>query len=133
MTNPRLTDPEVLEDRYPVRLRQFRIRRGSGGAGRHNGGDGVVRQIEFLQPVTVSLLTQRRRLPPYGLQGGEPGAVGQNVLRRAGSDTDEDLGWAATFEANAGDVVTILTPGGGGYGVPNTIASPSDEMKGHGL
>ena len=126
MTNTRLTDPEVLEDRYPVRLRQFRIRQGSGGKGHRNGGDGVVRQVEFLEPVTVSLLTQRRVRPPYGLHGGEPGAVGRNTLRRAGSDTDEDLGPAATFQAGAGDVVTILTPGGGAYGTTTDTNAPAD-------
>ena len=84
MTNTRLTDPEVLERRYPVRVREFSIRRGSGGAGRHRGGDGAVRELEFLRPLTVSLLTQRRGPhPPYGVAGGEPGALGRNRLIRA--------------------------------------------------
>ena len=117
MTNTRLTDPEVLEDRYPVRLRQFLIRRGSGGEGRHHGGNGIIRQIEFLEPVTVSLLTQRRSRAPYGLKGGQAGCPGQNLLRRAGSNTDEEIGSSIEFEVNAGDVVTVLTPGGGGYGL----------------
>jgi 5-oxoprolinase (ATP-hydrolysing) len=115
MTNTRLTDPEVLEDRYPVRLQQFLIRRGSGGEGQHRGGNGIIRKIEFLEPVTVSLLTQRRSRAPYGLQDGQAGCSGKNLLRRAGSNTDEKLGSSIEFEVNAGDVVTILTPGGGGY------------------
>ena len=80
MTNTRLTDPEILERRYPVRVREFSIRRGSGGAGRHRGGDGVVRRMEFLRPLTLSLLTQRRGPhPPYGMAGGEAGAAGRRI------------------------------------------------------
>jgi 5-oxoprolinase (ATP-hydrolysing) len=116
MTNTRITDPEILEDRYPVRLRQFLIRRGSGGEGRHCGGNGIIRQIEFLEPATVSLLTQRRSRAPYGLQDGQAGCPGENLIRRAGSDTDEKLDASIQFEVSHGDVVTILTPGGGGYG-----------------
>jgi 5-oxoprolinase (ATP-hydrolysing) len=116
MTNTRLTDPEVLERRYPVRLASFAIRRGSGGAGLHRGGDGTVRRIEFLKPLDVSLLTQRRGpYPPYGLEGGQAGAVGRNTLVRA-DGTREDLGGRAQFTARAGDVLIIETPGGGGYG-----------------
>ena len=122
MTNTRLTDPEVLEDRYPVRLRKFLIRRGSGGEGRRRGGNGIIRQVEFLEPVTVSLLTQRRSRVPYGLKGGQSGFAGQNLLRRSGSGTDEELASSAEFEVNPGDMVTILTPGGGGYG-PHIPAS----------
>lgn len=116
MTNTRLTDPEVIEDRFPVRLREFSIRRGSGGAGQHRGGDGVVRRIEFLRPVQVSLLTSRRGpYPPYGMNGGSPGQLGRNSLQRAdGSETE--LAGRAQFEALPGDVLTIETPGGGGYG-----------------
>jgi 5-oxoprolinase (ATP-hydrolysing) len=116
MTNTRLTDPEVLEDRYPVRLMKFAIRDGSGGDGRHRGGEGIIRQVEFLEPLTVSLLTQRRRRAPYGVHGGRAGAVGHNLLRRAGSTEDEDLGSANEIEVDRGDIVTIMTPGGGGYG-----------------
>jgi 5-oxoprolinase (ATP-hydrolysing) len=118
MTNTRLTDPEVLERRYPVRVRSFSIRRNSGGAGRHHGGDGVVRQLEFLQPLEVSILSQRRGpYPPYGLEGGAPGALGRNTLTRA-DGTVENLEGRAQFQAQAGDVLTIETPGGGGCGTP---------------
>jgi 5-oxoprolinase (ATP-hydrolysing) len=115
MTNTRLTDPEVLERRYPVRVHEFSIRRGSGGPGRHRGGDGVVRRLEFLRPLRVSILSERRGpYPPFGLQGGEPGALGRNTLRCAGSETTEDLGGKVQIEVATGDVLTIETPGGGG-------------------
>ncbi|HVW02299.1 MAG TPA: hydantoinase B/oxoprolinase family protein, partial [Planctomycetaceae bacterium] len=117
MTNTRLTDPEVLERRYPVRVHEFSIRRGSGGQGRHHGGDGVVRRLEFLRPLRVSILSERRGpYPPFGLQGGEPGALGRNTLLRAGGGTLEDLGGKVQIEVSAGDVLTIETPGGGGCG-----------------
>ncbi|MBI1817668.1 MAG: hydantoinase B/oxoprolinase family protein [Deltaproteobacteria bacterium] len=116
MTNTRLTDPEVLEARYPVRLRRFAIRRNSGGAGCHRGGDGIVRKIEFLAPLEVSLLTGRRTSAPYGMAGGAPGARGRNRLRRADAADWQELGWAAQIHVEPGDVVLIETPGGGGYG-----------------
>ncbi len=116
MTNTRLTDPEVLEQRYPVRLEEFSIRRGSGGRGAHRGGDGVVRRIRFLRRLRVSLLHQRRGAhPPYGLAGGEPGAPGKNMLLRKDGSV-RDLGGQADFVAEEGDVLRIETPGGGGYG-----------------
>ncbi len=117
MTNTRLTDPEVLEDRYPVRLRLFAIRRGSGGKGQHRGGDGVVREIEFLEPLDVSLLTQRRTRQPYGLVGGEPGARGENLLLARGGKP-KLLRSSDEFRARVGDVLRVSTPGGGGYGKP---------------
>jgi 5-oxoprolinase (ATP-hydrolysing) len=117
MTNTRLTDPEVLEARYPVRLRRFAIRRGSGGAGHQRGGDGVVREIEFLEPLEISLLTQRRARPPYGIAGGRSGANGRNSLIRA-DGSEEQLGSSASVVAQPGDVLRIETPGGGGYGKP---------------
>jgi 5-oxoprolinase (ATP-hydrolysing) len=121
MTNTRLTDPEVFESRYPVRLHEFAIRRGSGGAGHHAGGDGIVRRIEFLRPLEVSLLTQRRGpYAPYGVAGGRPGALGRNTLRRA-DGTVEPLPGICQFTVAAGDQLTLETPGGGGYGPP-----PSD-------
>jgi len=116
MTNTRLTDPEVLEDRYPIRLRKFQIRVGSGGNGQHPGGDGIIRQIEFLEPLTISLLTQRRTRPPYGINGGQPGKPGRNLLRRQSQPDEEDLGWCGQFEVAQGDVITLMTPGGGGFG-----------------
>lgn len=116
MTNTRLTDPEVLEDRYPVRLRCFAIRRGSGGAGRQRGGDGVVREIEILAPLEISLLTQRRERPPYGAAGGQPGACGRNSLLRADGNV-QVLGHIAHVFAQPGDVLRIETPGGGGFGL----------------
>ncbi|MBI5759601.1 MAG: hydantoinase B/oxoprolinase family protein, partial [Planctomycetales bacterium] len=118
MTNTRLTDPEVLERRYPVRLLEFSIRRGSGGAGARRGGDGVTRRVEFLRPVRLSLLTERRGpYPPFGLHDGQPGAFGRNTLHRAGSDTAEDCGGKIQTKVQPGDALTIETPGAGGWGV----------------
>lgn len=115
MTNTRLTDPEVLEQRYPVRLLQFSIRRNSGGAGRHRGGNGIVREIEFLRPLHVSMLSQRREPhAPYGLEKGEPGCSGRNSLLTGGAADVFDLGGAFTRHVVAGDVLRIETPGGGG-------------------
>jgi 5-oxoprolinase (ATP-hydrolysing) len=116
MTNTRLTDPEVIEQRYPIRVRKFCIRRGSGGRGRRHGGDGVVRELEFLRPLEVSIVSQRRgEYPPYGLEGGVPGAIGRNTLHRADGHVQQ-LGGQVQFTAAAGDVLTIETPGGGGFG-----------------
>jgi 5-oxoprolinase (ATP-hydrolysing) len=123
MTNTRLTDPEIFERRYPVRLREFSIRRGSGGQGHHRGGDGVVRRVEFLRSLSVSLLTQRRGpAPPFGLAGGKPGALGRNTRIHADGRL-ENLGARAQFTAAAGDALTIETPGGGGWGVPQELDS----------
>ncbi|MFF9175023.1 hydantoinase B/oxoprolinase family protein [Streptomyces sp. NPDC014793] len=118
MTNSRLTDPEVLEWRLPVRLEEFTVRRGSGGAGRRRGGDGAVRRIRFLEPMTVSTLSQHRRVPPYGMAGGEPGALGANRVERA-DGTVTDLGGSGSADVGPGDVLVIETPGGGGYGRPS--------------
>ena len=116
MTNTRLTDPEVLESRYPIRLVRFAIRRGSGGRGKHRGGCGVLRELEFLAPLKVSILSQRRTTAPYGLCGGESGRSGRNLLRRAGSDGVDELPPIAHVTVLPGDRLTIETPGGGGYG-----------------
>jgi 5-oxoprolinase (ATP-hydrolysing) len=115
MTNSRLTDPEVLESRHPVRVREFRYRRGSGGSGRHRGGDGLVRRIEFCAPMSAAILSNRRRVAPFGLAGGGDGARGVNRLRRADGSVIE-LPACAGVEVAAGDEIAIETPGGGGYG-----------------
>jgi 5-oxoprolinase (ATP-hydrolysing) len=117
MTNSRLTDPEVLEWRCPVLVEAFHIREGSGGAGRWRGGDGVVRRIRFCEPMSVSLLANRRRVAPFGLEGGGTGALGAARLHRATGDTLE-LGPSVEVEVGAGDVFVIETPGGGGFGTP---------------
>ncbi|MDX5575245.1 hydantoinase B/oxoprolinase family protein [Streptomyces sp. ID01-9D] len=115
MTNSRLTDPEILEWRLPVRLESFAVRDDSGGAGRWHGGDGVQRRIRFLEPVTVALLSGHRRVPPYGAEGGDPGALGAQHIERAGGGT-VPLKGCDTAELDAGDVLVVRTPGGGGYG-----------------
>ncbi|MFF0502684.1 hydantoinase B/oxoprolinase family protein [Streptomyces fimicarius] len=115
MTNSRLTDPEILEWRLPVRLESFAVRDDSGGAGRRHGGDGVQRRIRFLEPVTVALLSGHRRVPPYGAEGGDPGALGAQHIERAGGGT-VPLKGCDTAELDAGDVLVVRTPGGGGYG-----------------
>ena len=122
MTNSRLTDPEILESRYPVLLRRFCIRQASGGEGRWRGGDGVIREIEFLEPLTGAMLANRRRIRPPGLVGGESAAAGiTRIYRRDGST--EELAACARFELQAGDVLEISTPGGGGYGNPSDRAT----------
>ncbi len=115
MTNSRLTDPEVLEWRYPVRLESFSIRAGSGGAGRWRGGDGGVRRIHFLEAMTASILSNGRRVPAFGMAGGAPGALGVNRVERADGRSETLPGCAAT-EMQPGDVFVIETPGGGGFG-----------------
>src|SRR5262245_35763136 len=115
MTNSRLTDPEVLEQRYPVRIVRFAIRRGSGGGGRRRGGDGVVREVEFLTPMQAAILSNRRRVAPFGLAGGSPGACGRNYVLRRDGRVDELLAAAAADDA-AGDRRVIVAPRGGGYG-----------------
>jgi 5-oxoprolinase (ATP-hydrolysing) len=115
MTNSRLTDTEVLEQRFPVRIRQFCVRRGSGGAGRWRGGDGVVREIEFLEAMQAGILSNRRRSRSFGLDGAEAGKVGRNTVLRASGRT-ETLGNAAQIELARGDRIRIETPGGGGFG-----------------
>ncbi len=115
MTNSRLTDPEVLEFRFPVLVEDFHIRDGSGGAGRWRGGDGVVRKIRFREPMTASLLANRRKVAPFGLDGGGAGALGTGRVERA-DGTATILGATATIDLQAGDLVVIETPGGGGFG-----------------
>jgi 5-oxoprolinase (ATP-hydrolysing) len=115
MTNSRLTDPEVLESRFPVLVRSFVVRRGSGGRGRWRGGDGAVRRLEFREAMTVSTLSSHRRVPPYGLDGGSPGALGRNYVVRA-SGEEVSMAGADSVEVLPGDVLVVETPGGGGYG-----------------
>ncbi|MFO7277293.1 MAG: hydantoinase B/oxoprolinase family protein [Pseudomonadota bacterium] len=117
MTNSRLTDPEVLEMKFPVLLREFSIRRGSGGAGRWRGGDGTVRRIEFRAPLSGALLANHRRIAPFGLDGGEPALPGTARIVRATGEI-EVLGATARFDVRPGDVLEIATPGGGGFGAP---------------
>ena len=111
MTNTLNTPIESLETHYPLRVRRYQLRRDSGGGGRFGGGDGIIREFEFLEPAAVTLLTERRRRGPWGLAGGEPGAPGSNILN------GELLASKAAFDVVAGDVLTVTTPGGGGWGV----------------
>ena len=118
MTNSRLTDPEILEWRYPVLLESFRIRKGSGGLGRHNGGDGVIRKIRFLEPMSAAILSGRRTTEPFGLSGGDAGLTGKTEVIRAGGSRTV-LKYADHADLSPGDVISIATPGGGGFGKPS--------------
>jgi 5-oxoprolinase (ATP-hydrolysing) len=125
MTNSRLTDPEVLEWRYPVRVERFVIRRGSGGAGRWPGGDGGHRELRLLEPMTVTTLASHRRIAPYGMAGGRPGALGRNWVQRA-DGTAVPMHGCDSVTVGAGDLFIIETPGGGGYGAPDDQRPPGD-------
>ncbi|KAG7562697.1 hypothetical protein FFLO_01857 [Filobasidium floriforme] len=140
MTNTRITDPEILERRYPVILHQFGYRSNSGGKGLYNGGDGVIREMEFLQPIEVSLLTERRARQPYGMAGGEDGQSGLNLqistIKRKTTDGKEELvkrernlGGKATVAFSAGDRLVLNTPGGGGWGVPGGPAEVKSKVE----
>jgi 5-oxoprolinase (ATP-hydrolysing) len=115
MTNSRLTDPEVLESRYPILVKNFAIRPHSGGVGRHRGGNGVIRQIQFREPMTAAILSGHRSIPPFGLAGGAPGAVGRNQVERSMGEV-ESIEGKAEISMQTGDVFSIETPGGGGFG-----------------
>ncbi len=115
MTNTRMTDPEVLETRFPVRVEEFSIRRGSGGAGRYRGGDGIVRRLTFLDEMTVTVLSSHRIVPPHGAAGGQPGKVGENAVQRR-DGTIETLQGNDRAQMHPGDSFIMRTPGGGGYG-----------------
>jgi N-methylhydantoinase B len=115
MTNSRLSDPEVLETRYPVQVESFSLRPESGGKGKHSGGDGVIRRIRFLEAMTANILSNHRVIPPFGLNGGEAGYVGRNWIQRH-DGTQENLNSTATVEMKPGDIFVIETPGGGGFG-----------------
>jgi 5-oxoprolinase (ATP-hydrolysing) len=120
MTNTRMTDPETLEVRYPVRLWRFQVRSGSGGAGAKRGGDGVIRELEFLAPLSVTTLNQRRgEYPPFGLRGGGPGAVGENIMIHGGQS--KTVPGCTTMTVEVGDRLIVQTPGGGGYGAAETV------------
>ena len=115
MTNSRLTDPEVLEFRYPVLVEEFKIRENSGGKGQYSGGNGVIRNIKFLEPMTANILSSHRKISPFGLAAGEVGKVGKNCVKRK-DGTEEILNSTATVEMESGDHFIIETPGGGGFG-----------------
>ncbi|KAK9965359.1 hypothetical protein ABG768_004455 [Culter alburnus] len=115
MTNTRITDPEILESRYPVILEQFSLRPGSGGKGLYHGGDGVIRKLRFRSPVVLSVLTERRSTRPYGLHGGKNGAPGLNLLHKTDGRV-LNLGAKNTISLDPGDMFSLFTPGGGGYG-----------------
>jgi 5-oxoprolinase (ATP-hydrolysing) len=115
MTNTRMTDPEILELRYPVIVEEFAIRPGSGGRGRHNSGDGTRRALRFREPMHVSMLSGYRRLRPPGLEGGDPGQPGRNLIRRRSGKID-DLGGCGEAGVDQGDTLIIETPTGGGFG-----------------
>ena len=114
MTNSRLTDPEVLEFRFPVRLESYEIRHGSGGGGRYPGGDGGVRRMRFLEDMTAAILSNNRLHAPFGLSGGQPGAMGRNYVERADGTVQPLVQDSA--QLRPGDVFVVETPGGGGYG-----------------
>jgi len=120
MSNTRNTPVEAIEHYLPVRIRQYRLRRGSGGAGRFRGGDGLVREYEALCDTTVTVLSERRASRPYGAQGGEPGASGRNTVIRA-DGTEQALPGKIRVELRTGDRLRIETPGGGGYGPPSLL------------
>jgi N-methylhydantoinase B/oxoprolinase/acetone carboxylase alpha subunit len=117
MTNTRITDAEVLEARYPVRVWQWSVRRGSGGKGRFAGGDGLIRELEFLAPLEVSILSERRNTLPFGLHGGHSAAPGRNLLNGG------VLPGRVEFQVQPGDRLRIETPGGGGYGPPGATSA----------
>jgi N-methylhydantoinase B len=119
MSNTRNTPIEALEHALPVRVERYTLRRGSGGAGLHPGGDGLRRDLRFLAPVTATVLSERRRHAPWGLAGGGPGALGRNCLIRNGQETG--LPGKFTLSLLPGDVLSLQTPGGGGWGEPQAV------------
>jgi 5-oxoprolinase (ATP-hydrolysing) len=131
MTNSRLTDPEVLEWRYPVRVESYEVRPGSGGEGRWAGGDGGRRAIRFLEPMTVNTLASHRRVPPYGMAGGEPGSLGRHWVERA-DGSEVVMRGCDSAAVGAGDLLVIETPGGGGYGSANTGSVTRERAEGGG-
>lgn len=126
MTNTRITDPEILERRYPVVLRRFDLRPGSGGIGKHHGGDGIVRIIEFSTPMKVSILSERRAIEPYGLAGGQNGQRGENLWVKTDGRV-VNLGGKNTAMMVKGDKIVIQSPGGGGWGTANSDSTISKD------
>ena len=130
MTNTRITDPEVLERRYPVILRRFSLREDSGGKGRFNGGDGIIRDVEFCIPMKVSILSERRAFAPYGLEGGQEGKRGRNIWFKKSGQV-RNLGGKNTARVAAGDRVVIETPGGGAFGKAVAGLNGTNGINGH--
>jgi 5-oxoprolinase (ATP-hydrolysing) len=131
MTNSRLTDPEVLESRFPVLVERFELRRGSGGGGRYCGGDGVLRKLRFREPMHAAILSGRRRVAPFGLAGGAAGTPGMNSVERRDGRC-EPLNGTAAVDMQAGDAFIIETPGGGGYGEPHRAAEQAGDDRNSG-
>jgi len=125
MTNTRITDPEILELRYPVRVETFAIRPNSGGKGARRGGNGVIRKLRFLEPMTATIVASRRTQPPFGLQGGSPGAAGRQWVERADGST-EMLPGSAEAKIAENDAIVIETPGGGGFGPDSANAEGAE-------
>ncbi|NNE61062.1 MAG: hypothetical protein HKN35_09215, partial [Woeseia sp.] len=123
MTNSRMTDVEVFEQNFPVIVESFSIRAGSGGNGKWHGGSGAIRRLRFLEPVAASILSNHRRVAPFGLAGGGSATTGVNRIERA-NGTVEELDGTATVELDAGDAIVIETPGGGGFGRPDLKLEP---------
>jgi N-methylhydantoinase B len=118
MTNTLNTPIEAVEYAYPLRVQRYALRQDSGGGGLHRGGDGLVRDIQFLCPAKVTILSERRRTVPYGLQGGQPAQPGRNILIRQGQT--QNLPGKVELEVEAGDILSMRTPGGGGWGMPQS-------------
>ncbi len=123
MTNTMNTPIEALEFAFPLRLKRYALRRGSGGRGRHQGGDGLIRDVEFLSPARVTILSERRKIPPPGYHGGHHGQPGENVLFRGGYE-EVTLAGKETLDVEAGDILSIRTPGGAGWGAPEEGEQP---------
>ena len=117
MTNTLNTPIEAMEFAFPLRLKRYALRRGSGGRGKYNGGDGLVREVEFLAPARVTILSERRKFPPPGYHGGHHGQPGENILLKGGYE-EVHLAGKETLDVEVGDVLRIRTPGGGGWGEP---------------
>jgi N-methylhydantoinase B len=127
MTNTLNTPVEALEYTYPLRVTRYAIRKGSGGSGAFSGGDGIFRDIQVLVDCEITLLSERRKIAPYALNGAQPGKPGRNILIHSGQEIE--MPGKGTFELKAGDIVSIRTPGGGGYGQPQTASTKPEGNK----